>query len=112
MKIEIPFSEAIGKTIEAIEFSGWLRSGQCVIVFSDGTFSTIGVNRGSERGCESVVEDSLLLFSFGDAKLTNAGVLSLDEMKNMRMDHERKKNLANEELEKKEFDRLKLKYGG
>lgn len=66
MKTEVKLTEAVGKTLAAVEFSESYCGGQCVLAFTDGTFATLGVDRGYESGDEEIIEEPLTLFDFGD----------------------------------------------
>jgi len=115
MKTEVKLTEAAGKTLAAVEFSESYGSGQCVLSFSDGTFSTLGVERGYEGGDEEVKEDTLSMFDFGDEKLISAGIVTADEMAAMREERDgrqRAEQQARQEArDRQEFERLKRKFG-
>ena len=63
MKKEIKLSEALGKILVGFESS--FTSGQAVLVFADGTFSTLGIDRGYEHGNEEIEESELKVLDFG-----------------------------------------------
>ena len=84
MKAEVKLTEAVGKTLQAVEFSESYCGGQAVLAFTDDTFATLGVERGYESGDEEIKEDALAVFDFGDKKLARAGIVTLDEMAAMR----------------------------
>jgi hypothetical protein len=115
MKTEVKLKQAVGKTLTAVEFSESWCGGQCVLAFSDGTFATLGVERGYEGGDEEVKEDTLAVFDFGDEKLTRAGIVTADELAAMRKardDQQRAEQQARQEArDRQEFARLKRKFG-
>lgn len=49
MKTEINITDAIGKTLAAMEPSDGYPP-QCVLSFTDGTFATLGIEEGYELG--------------------------------------------------------------
>lgn len=115
MKTEVKMTEAVGKTLAAVEFSEGYCGGQCVLAFTDGTFATLGVERGYERGDEEITEDTLALFDFGDENLVRAGIVTADELAAMREDRNRQQRAGYERLQeardRQEFERLKRKFG-
>ena len=115
MKTEVKLTEAVGKTLAAVEFSESHYSGQCVLVFADGTFATLGIDRGCEYGDEEITEEPLDLFDFGDEKLVRAGVVTADELAAMRKARDDKHSAAyrarQEARDRQEFERLKQKFG-
>lgn len=114
MKTEVKLTQSIGKTLEAVAFSGNYVGGKCVLVFSDGTFATLGVNRGYEAGDEEIEEIALPVFEFGDAELIRVGIVTVDELAQMRKDRDDKARSqiaeAEERRDRAEFERLKRKY--
>lgn len=114
MKTEVKLTEAVGKTLAAVEFSDSYRGGQAVLSFTDGTFATLGVERGHEDGDEEIKEDTLAVFDFGDEKLARAGIVTLDEMAAMRAERTRQLKAAVQALQeardRQEFERLKRKF--
>ena len=115
MKTEVKLTEAVGKTLAAVEFSDSWCGGQCVLAFTDSTFATLGVERGHESGDEEIKEDTLAVFDFGDEKLARAGIVTTDEMAAMRKDRDdqqRAEQQARQEArDRMEFERLKRKFG-
>ena len=109
MKKEIEFSEAIGRTIEGRAFS--ITSGQAVITFTDGSFTTLCIAAGWSPGCETIGEDSLHLNSFGDSQLDDLGIITFKEIREIR--EKRTKHLKDnhEREEKKHYEILRKKYG-
>lgn len=115
MKTEVKLTEAVGKTLAAVEFSESYCGGQAVLAFTDGTFATLGVERGYESGDEEIKEDTLAVFEFGDEKLVRAGIVTDDELAAMRKardDQQRADQQARQEArDRQEFERLKRKFG-
>lgn len=115
MKTEMKLTEAVGKTLAAVEFSESYCGGQCVLAFTDGTFATLGIARGYESGDEEITEDTLALFDFGDEKLVRAGIVTADELAAMREDRNRQQRAEYEKQQeardRQEFERLKRKFG-
>ena len=115
MKTEVKLTEAIGKTLAAVEFSESWCGGQAVLAFTDGTFATLGVERGYESGEDEIKEDTLAVFDFGDEKLARAGIVTLDEMAAMRAEQTRQRQAEaqyrQEARDRQEFERLKRKFG-
>lgn len=104
---EITWVEAKGKKVQDYTTS---ITGQMVIVFTDETFTTLGIDRGFERGDESIIEEAIDLLDFGHRQLIALGIITPEELKN-------KENIQNEEFqrqherkEKLEYRRLKAKY--
>ena len=112
MKQEIRLTLALGKTLEGVAFSS--TCGQAVLVFTDGTFATLGVSRGYCEGDEEVVEAELELHNFGDAELIRVGITTDDELNRIRVERdaiERERHQRKEDAQDKvEFERLKKKF--
>jgi hypothetical protein len=115
MRQEVKLTDAIGKTLEGAAFSTCSRTGQAVLTFSDGTFTTLGVSRGYEAGDEEIAEEELSLFNFGDDDLIEVGVVTAEELQALRAarDAESSARLqaVREARDRQEFERLKLKFG-
>lgn len=113
MKTEINMTDAIGKTLAAVETSADYPP-QCVLVFTDGTFATLGIQEGYEPGDGEIVPTTVALFDFGDARLVRAGIVSEQEMAELRALEEARKELERqrqqEERDRREFERLKRKF--
>lgn len=78
---EIPIEESIGKSLARICSS--VITSQTVMVFSDGTFATIGVKHEYDCHCR-IVGTALRLFDFGDRKLVESGILTYEEIDELR----------------------------
>lgn len=115
MKTEVKLTDAVGKTLAAVEFSESYRSGQAVLAFTDNTFATLGVERGYEGGDEEIVEEPLDVFDFGDEKLVRSGIVTAEELETMRKvrdEQQRAEHQAQQEArDRQEFERLKRKFG-
>ena len=115
MKTEVKLTESVGKTLAAVEFSESYYGGQCLLTFTDGTFATLGVERGYESGDEEIKEVTLSVFDFGDEKLARAGVVTPEEMAAIRAERARRQQAEDdarkEARDRLEFERLKQKFG-
>lgn len=113
MKTEVKLADALGSELVAVEFSS-VSVGQCVLVFGNGTFTTLGVDLYSEGFCK-IAEDELSWDVFGDDNLIRAGVASAVEIKERRAERDRKseadRKLAQDRYDKSEYERLKQKFG-
>lgn len=105
---EITLEKVKGKTITDYGFS--IIGGQMVIVFSDNTFTTLGVLRGWEQDDEEIEESELELFKFADDTLIKLGIITAEELKAIESEKERKYAEAQEIQEKAQYERLKKKY--
>ena len=108
MKQEIKLTQALGKTLESVAFS--FDCAQAVLVFTDGTFSTIGRWLDDDPGDERIMEDSLNWDDFGDAQLIRVGVSTQDELNNIRAIQQAQFKQEYEVRDKAEFERLKKKF--
>ena len=108
---EITMEEAKkeGKAIAGYDFS--FTCGQMVIVFRDGTFTTLGIQRGWESGDEEIEESYLELSQFGDDKLIELGIITAQELETIKSEKDKKYAEAQEKHEKAYYERLKRKYG-
>lgn len=111
MKTEVKLTESIGKTLAAVAFSESYCKGQCVLAFTDGTFATLGIDRGCERGEDWIMQEELSLFDFGDDELVRAGIVTAEEIATMRKDRDRKLAAERDARLRQEFERLKCKFG-
>ena len=109
MKQEITYTEAIGKTIEAIELSH--TSGGMIIVFTDGTFTHFEVHHGYHDDAPEIMWSKLDLLDFGDDQLITAGVISQDELDQIRKQKSAKFKAKKEAYDRQEYERLKKKFG-
>ena len=74
---EIPIEESIGKSLAKICSS--VITSQTVMVFSDGTFTTLEVKHEYDCHCR-IVEAKLKLLDFGNRKLVESGILTYEEI--------------------------------
>ena len=88
---EIPIEESIGKSLARICSS--VMSSQTVMVFSDGTFTTIEVKYEYDCHCR-IVEAKLELFNFGDRKLVEVGILTYGEIDKLRRESQENSNVT------------------
>ena len=113
MRQELKMTEALGKTLEGIEIS--IFGCQAVLTFTDGTFAALKAIRGYDAGDEGIVEAKLSLLEFGDAELIRVGIATAEELAVIRDDvismALAKQDAAREIFDRKEFERLKLKFG-
>ena len=114
MKIEVTLNEAIGKTLQGVEAS--FTCGQMVMAFTDGTFTTLGIDRGYEYGDETIESRRLELHNFGDEALVRLSVTTDEELNAIRSardaEHEAAYRLQKEAKDRAEFVRLKRKFEG
>lgn len=111
MKKQIKLKDAIGQTLEAVEFSGGWAAEQVLMVFADGTFAVLGVERDDEQDSAEIVEASLDLYWFETAKLIRSGIGTPDEIMDMEQAIWDKKLAQQEAKDRAELARLKAKYG-
>ena len=78
MLTEVSWEDAIGKTLKSIGAS--ICNQQCVLVFEDGTYTTLGIDRGYDAGDETIIEERLYWLSFGDESIVELGIASEDEV--------------------------------
>lgn len=106
MRKELELKLQVGKTFEGFAFSGY---GQAVLVFSDGTFSTLRATEDRE-----IEEDQLDLYNFGGEALIATGIVTEDELERLRAEQVAKlkaERAANqEEHDRREYERLRRKY--
>ena len=110
MKKEIKLSEALGKTLAGFESS--FTSGQAVLVFADGTFSTIGIDRGRGYGGEEIAERELNILDFGNDKLIALGITSEEELDEKANQFRKAVEEIADKCERDEYERLKRKFEG
>jgi hypothetical protein len=113
MFLEVNLTDAIGKTLAAVEFSmGFGGSGdQVVLAFSDGTFATLGIDRDQPVGDEEIKEDTLDVFRFNQKALVRAGIVTKEELSSMRAEQDRLAKAAQESYDRRQFEYLKKKFG-
>ncbi len=104
MKQEIRFSDAVGKILEGFDFSR--TCGQAVLMFTDGTFTTLKINTKYEE----IEESTLEIHDFGDEKLVALDVITQAELDEQR--EQRNKSFAStqEQRERTEYERLRAKF--
>lgn len=77
MNTEITLKQAVGKTLQGIEAPS--TCGQMVMAFTDGTFTTLRVERGSVSGGEALELDG-----FVDEDLNRFGVTTYEDLNPIR----------------------------
>lgn len=108
MRREINLEEATGRTLEGYAFSHY---GQAVLTFSGGTFATLGIfKKEGEDRFNLLGEESLDALHFNDIELNRLGILSFGELRTMYREARLKRMENEEHMERKEYERLKLKY--
>lgn len=108
MKTEITLEQAVGKTLE-----GFVKSftcGQMVLTFTDGTFATLGIDRGYGSGDETIVQERLALNDFGDETLIGIGVTTKEEIVSFRHERDKNNRKNQEDRERIQYLALKKKY--
>lgn len=109
MKTEVTLEKSIGKTLLCVKAS--TSSRQMVLVFTDGTFTTLQISRGYEPGDDVIVGGQLKLLDFHDGELIRAGIVTKDELDAMRVAQDVKYRANQEDRDRAELVRLKHKYG-
>jgi hypothetical protein len=108
MRREINLEEAIGRPLEGYAFS---YCGQAALAFSGGVFVTLGVLRKeSDDSFDVLGEQKLDALNFNDRELDRLGILSFGELRTMYREARLKRMEIEEHMERKEYERLKLKY--
>lgn len=108
MRREINLEEAIGRTLEGYGFSCY---GQAALTFSGGVFATLGVvQKENEDSFNMLGEEELDALHFNDSELNRLGILSFGELRTMYREARLKRMENEEHMERKEYERLKLKY--
>ena len=106
---EVKLDEAIGKTLKAFAFEGY--GCQMVLVFDDGTFTTLEAQR--DRDGDSTIDQSTLdVLSFNRTALVNAGVGTDQELHAMATERDRQWREQREAHDRAELARLQAKFGG
>ena len=108
MKTEVILEQSIGKTLQGYESS--ITCGQMVISFTDGTFTALGIER-YDPDYATIVGEPLVFQDFGDELLTNLGVATTEELKELRNKRNAEFNKKLDAREHAEFLRLKRKFG-
>ena len=108
MKTEVTLDQAIGRTLQGIEAS--ITCSQMVLVFTDGTFTTLGVDRGYNYGDGMLEGQELKLHHFGDKELIRLGVTTGEELNAIRNAREAAYRLQQEARDRAELVRLKRKF--
>ncbi len=108
MRTEIQLTNALGRTLEGFEFSA--TSSQAVLIFTDDTFATLDIDRGYDRGEETITEGSLDLHTFGNQQLIGVGILTQKEIDERSRQEREIFDNAREERERAEYERLKHRF--
>lgn len=75
---EVTLEEAKGKTFSRMVFSQ--VSDQALVVFEDGTFTTLNAVIGADGDDLRITSSSMSLLRFGESELTDAGVYTTEEL--------------------------------
>jgi hypothetical protein len=105
---EITLDEAKGKKIRDYAMS--CTCGQMIIVFTDKTFTTLGVDHGYQGYSDEIVQAKLDLLDFDNAALIALEVVVLQEIESAERIKEREFIQQDERRERAEYKRLKAKY--
>lgn len=100
---EISIEQCRGKTLKGHSFSPC--NGSVILVFDDGTFTTLGIEWQDE-----IDQAELELFNFGDAELIAMGIISRDELEAHRAERNGQNNARQAELELQTYKRLKKRF--
>ena len=106
MKKQITLKEAKGLKMTECKESLF---GQMLIIFGD-KFVCLGVEQGYESQDQSVIEEDLDLFHFGDKELIESGVISKEELQYKKQERSDMMKKQNEERELLQLKRLQQKY--
>lgn len=105
MLTEITLDQIIGKTVKAYATS-WV-SNQFILVFTDGTFTTLVADRD-----QNINEGKLVLHDFERAYLVAAGIATNEELEILRTERAEKIRLSSEAAERNQYERLRAKFEG
>lgn len=111
MKSAICLSDSVGKTIEKVES---IYSGEIVILFADGTFSLICLNKYEEDYCYCPNVKNIkdwALKSGGHAAI-DLGICTKEEQESYREAEKVRLNKLRDKEEQREYERLKAKFNG
>lgn len=108
MKKEIKFEDIKGKTV--VDYSFSITSGQCVITFSDNTFTTIGILIDPYDGSNEIIPEPIQLFNFGDYMLIKLGIITEDELKIKKQEKEAAFKIERNNKNRELLKRLKAEY--
>ena len=101
MLTEVSWKNVIGKTLKFVRSS--FNNQQCVLVFEDGTYTTLGIDRGHSVGEEAIVEEKLDWLYFGEKLIVDLGIMSQEEV-----DAENESRAA--EFERKNLENLRCAF--
>lgn len=109
MKKEIKLADSIGKKLSNVVFSSY-GCRQCLLVFDDNTFTTLGIDAGYDEA--EITTAELNLYEFGDHILDKHGIATECEIAEMRRAQYNKlrAKIAKEKetRDRKEIERLKI----
>lgn len=110
---QIKMSESVGRTI--IRFGPLSRSKSTVaVVFADGTFAVLTIDRGYEAGDEEIVDGDFYFRSHREAAL-KLGIATPEDAAKQDRELQETERLGRDLAEKREFSeyqRLKAKFEG
>ena len=104
---EISLTDAIGRVVEGAELS--TTAEQAVITFTDGTFTTLGVDHG--YGGAEIEQDELNIPDFGDEQLIRVGITTENELATTRAERKRRSREREAAAERDQYERLRAKFG-
>ena len=107
MKLQISLDDTPGKIVEGVHF---FIGGQAVIVFTDGTYASLGVDCGNQKGDECVTAEEIDFKKTHDSELVKAGIASQEELDSFRDELNLKLQRMNLEIEKVQFLCLSKKF--
>jgi len=87
MFTEITLEQAKGKQLQGYAFSFCCE--QTVLVFTDSTFTTLGIDHGYTGEYSEIMQSALRLNDFGDTQLISCGIITQEEV-NVIRDSQRK----------------------
>jgi hypothetical protein len=109
MLTEIRLTDCIGRTLRAAEYShDWA---QLALIFTDGTFATLGVSRGCENGDEEITENQFNWESFGYQRLVQSGIMTQEEVQQRQEERDHRIKERRRERDLAEFESLRHRLG-
>ena len=113
MKKEVKLDEAIGKTLTAVGFSEkyGMCSPQAVLVFGDGTFTTLGVAYSYPEDNGQIEESELYMPEFWDHELIRVGIATQEELDRMRAKRAAVAEADHKKHQKAQYEALKREFG-
>lgn len=100
------FSQAQGRTVDAV--AGGDCEGRLYIKFTDGTFAILVPEK--EYDDLSIGEDKFDHTAYGVHHAVNLGILTTDELEEMKAEERRKLQEYRDERDRRQYEELRLKF--